>query len=38
MATLNQIIRKPRKKINKSSLNALEGNPQKKGVCIRTYY
>ena len=37
MATLNQIIRKPRKKINKSSLNALEGNPQKKGVCIRLF-
>lgn len=37
MATINQIIRKPRKKIYKSSLNALEGTPQKKGVCIRLF-
>lgn len=37
MTTINQIIRKPRKKIIKSSKNALEGNPQKKGVCLRVF-
>lgn len=37
MATLNQIIRKPRKnKIRlKKKSPALDKNPQKKGVCIR---
>lgn len=37
MTTINQIIRKPRKKITKSSSNALEGNPQKKAVCLRLF-
>ncbi len=38
MPTINQLIRygrKPKKK--KSKAPALEGNPQKKGVCIRVY-
>ena len=38
MATINQLIRKPRqRRIKKSSSLALEGNPQKRGVCIRVY-
>ena len=38
MATINQLIRKPRRrKIKKSPSIALEGNPQKRGVCIRVY-
>jgi len=38
MPTLNQLVRKPRKpKVKKSKSPALEGNPQKKGVCTRVY-
>ena len=38
MPTINQLVRRPRKaKIKKSKSPALEGNPQKKGVCIRVY-
>lgn len=38
MTTINQLIRKPRKrKVKKSPSIALEGNPQKRGVCIRVY-
>ncbi len=38
MPTINQLIRYGREKIKKkSSSPALEGNPQKKGVCIRVY-
>lgn len=38
MPTINQLIRKPRRpkrKINK--VPALQGNPQKRGVCTRVY-
>lgn len=37
MATIKQVIKNPRKpkKFKKSS--ALEGNPQKKGVCIKVF-
>lgn len=38
MPTINQLVRKPRKDkrvINK--VPALEGNPQKRGVCTRVY-
>lgn len=38
MPTINQLVRKPRKPkrvINK--VPALQGNPQKRGVCIRVY-
>jgi small subunit ribosomal protein S12 len=38
MPTINQLVRKPRKSkrvINK--VPALQGNPQKRGVCIRVY-
>lgn len=35
MATLNQIIRKPRKKIINIPLNPLKGNPQVKGICLK---
>ena len=36
MPTLNQLIRKGRKKqIRKSDAPALEGSPQKRGVCTR---
>lgn len=38
MATLNQLIILPRKKvIKKSKTNALGGNPQLKGVCISVF-
>ena len=38
MATVNQLVRKPRKtKAEKSKVPALEGSPQKRGVCTRVY-
>ena len=38
MATINQLVRKPRKdKVEKSNVPALEGCPQKRGVCTRVY-
>ncbi len=38
MPTINQLVRKGRKKITfKSKAPALEGNPQKRGVCTRVY-
>jgi small subunit ribosomal protein S12 len=38
MTTVNQLIRKPRKtKKIKSDVPALNGSPQKRGVCIRVY-
>ena len=38
MPTVNQLIRKSRKKIvNKSASRALEKSPQKMGVCTRVY-
>ncbi len=38
MATIGQLIRKPRRrKLKKSGVPALEGNPQKRGVCTRVY-
>ena len=38
MATISQLVRKPRKrKRKKSDVPALEGNPQKRGVCTRVY-
>ncbi|MEO0197270.1 MAG: 30S ribosomal protein S12 [candidate division WOR-3 bacterium] len=38
MPTINQLVRNPRKPKNrKSKAPALEGNPQKRGVCIRVY-
>ncbi len=38
MPTINQLVRRPRKpKIKKTKSPALEGNPQKRGVCIRVY-
>ena len=38
MATISQLVRKPRKrKIKKSGVPALEGNPQKRGICTRVY-
>lgn len=37
MATLNQIIRKPRKNKNKIKKSSLDRNPQKKGVCLRLF-
>ena len=38
MATINQLVRKPRKRqIKKSNVPALEGCPQKRGVCTRVY-
>ncbi len=38
MTTINQLIRKARKKIKtKSKAAALQSNPQKRGVCIRVY-
>jgi small subunit ribosomal protein S12 len=38
MATINQLVRKPRtRKIEKSNVPALESCPQKRGVCTRVY-
>ncbi len=38
MATINQLVRKPRtRKREKSKVPALEGCPQKRGVCTRVY-
>ena len=38
MATVNQLVRKPRsRKSAKSTVPALEGCPQKRGVCTRVY-
>ena len=38
MATVNQLVRKPRKsKREKSTVPALAGSPQKRGVCTRVY-
>ena len=38
MATINQLVRKPRKsKVTKSDVPALQGSPQKRGVCTRVY-
>jgi small subunit ribosomal protein S12 len=38
MATINQLVRKPRQpKLFKSNVPALEGCPQKRGVCTRVY-
>ncbi|MCF7803250.1 MAG: 30S ribosomal protein S12 [Candidatus Marinimicrobia bacterium] len=38
MPTINQLVRKGRKKVQKKkSAPALKGNPQKRGVCTRVY-
>jgi len=38
MPTINQLIRKGRKKAKKKTKSpALEGSPQKRGVCLRVY-
>jgi small subunit ribosomal protein S12 len=38
MPTVNQLVRKPRKKIiRKSKSVALQKNPQKRGVCVRVW-
>ncbi|GHG78293.1 30S ribosomal protein S12 [Alishewanella longhuensis] len=38
MATINQLVRKPRsQKVAKSTVPALEACPQKRGVCTRVY-
>ncbi len=38
MATISQLVRKPRRrKVRKNDVPALEGNPQKRGVCTRVY-
>ncbi|ACN98527.1 ribosomal protein S12 [Sulfurihydrogenibium azorense Az-Fu1] len=38
MPTINQLVRKGREKIKKKSkAPALQGNPQKRGVCVRVY-
>jgi len=38
MPTINQLVRKGRKKVNKkNSVPALQGCPQKRGVCTRVY-
>ena len=38
MATINQLVRKPRTKDKeKSNVTALQASPQKRGVCTRVY-
>ncbi len=38
MATINQLVRKPRaKQVVKSNVPALAACPQKRGVCTRVY-
>lgn len=38
MATVNQLVRKPRKRlVDKNDVPALQGCPQRRGVCTRVY-
>ena len=38
MATVNQLVRKPRKrKVSKTDVPALKGSPQRRGLCTRVY-
>ena len=38
MATINQLVRKPRaRRVEKSNVPALEACPQRRGVCTRVY-
>ena len=38
MPTINQLVRKGRKKVlKKNKVPALQGNPQRRGVCTRVY-
>jgi len=38
MPTINQLVRKPRKdKVVKNKVPAMQGNPFKRGVCVRVY-
>ena len=38
MPTLNQLVRKGRKaKVTKAKTPALQGNPQRRGICVRVY-
>lgn len=38
MATINQLVRKPRKRVvEKTDVRALKGSPQRRGVCTRVY-
>ena len=38
MATVHQLVRKPRKrKVSKTDVPALKGSPQRRGVCTRVY-
>ena len=38
MATISQLVRKPRnRKVDKNIVPALQGSPQKRGVCTRVY-
>lgn len=38
VATISQLVRKPRKrKVRKNIVPALQGSPQKRGVCTRVY-
>lgn len=38
MTTVNQLVRKPRRRsAEKNNVPALEGCPQKRGVCVRVY-
>ena len=38
MATVNQLVRKPRRrKVIKTDVPALKGSPQRRGVCTRVY-
>ena len=38
MATVNQLVRKPRKKkVVETDVPALKGSPQRRGVCTRVY-
>ena len=38
MATVNHLVRKPRKRrISKTDVPALKGSPQRRGVCTRVY-
>jgi small subunit ribosomal protein S12 len=38
MATVNQLVRKPRRsRSEKSDVPALQGSPQRRGVCTRVY-
>ena len=38
MATINQLVRQPRKRVVESDVPALQNCPQRRGVCTRVHH